>query len=263
MENILIGEGADEQNLANNKIGELLIFYGVVRDDGGLEVEDALVMVFACFSSGFEKPLGHAITGKDGRYIVSIPKPSGFDNLSGYKVRAGKPYIVNRDIDCPVVYQTEPDEELELDTKVDLDIEIEPEKDIEPDADQGSIIGILPGQDGTAQGENEQVELDQVETASNPGFSILSEDEDNVVDPDKAGEREYYRQPPEGGNVIEAEQARTFDVLPVETIKEPEKKFEKVFKMSDLIPTALLVCSAILLVPGTKLTNLSEKKKHL
>lgn len=78
---------ADAQN---NQHNNQLLFCGVVRDDHNSVIESAPVMVFACYKGGMESLLGHTFTDSDGVYVVNIPKPADYRDLTGFKVLAGQ-----------------------------------------------------------------------------------------------------------------------------------------------------------------------------
>lgn len=67
-----------------------LNFQGVVKDDNNEVLKGAAVMVFACYKGGIEKLLGYAFTDIKGRYFAIISEPPGYNDLDGFKVRAGK-----------------------------------------------------------------------------------------------------------------------------------------------------------------------------
>jgi len=73
----------------NNKKGELL-FQGVVRDDHDNVLTGAVVKLFACYQGGIEKPIADTCTDSEGVYLINIPAPVDYDELDGFKVRAGK-----------------------------------------------------------------------------------------------------------------------------------------------------------------------------
>jgi len=70
--------------------GERLYFQGTVIDNQGLGVSQSIVLLLAYFEDGFEKPLGYSFTDQEGRYLISITKPSLCPGLLEYKVRASK-----------------------------------------------------------------------------------------------------------------------------------------------------------------------------
>ncbi|MCL6560055.1 MAG: fibronectin type III domain-containing protein [Firmicutes bacterium] len=100
MNSSLIRPGPGEF-LAGQKNDGLLHFYGMVKEKDAAAVEGAVVMVFACFAGGIEKALGSAITGREGAYFISIPKLANDSELLGFKVRAGKAYILPEGVDSP------------------------------------------------------------------------------------------------------------------------------------------------------------------
>jgi len=79
---------------AGQEMDELLHFYGVVKDKDAAAVEGAAVIVFACFDGGTEKLLGSTFTDSEGMYLINIPKLPDYNGLLGFKIRAGKAYIL-------------------------------------------------------------------------------------------------------------------------------------------------------------------------
>lgn len=67
-----------------------LLFYGVVRDDNNKILVGAAVKVFACYKGGIEKPMAYTYTDNEGAYFINIPEPLDYNELDGFKVRAGK-----------------------------------------------------------------------------------------------------------------------------------------------------------------------------
>jgi len=86
---------------AGQKMAGLLSFYGVVRDNEAAAVEGSVVIVFASFAGGIEKTLGSAFTDREGTYFISIPKLTDYNGMLGFKVRAGKAYILPEGVDSP------------------------------------------------------------------------------------------------------------------------------------------------------------------
>jgi len=87
------GESGRAQPIAKNVIvdnGDELVFYGVVRDENSEVLEGAAVILFACYSDGQEKPLGYAMTGSNGEYVINIPDKIDYNDLVRFKARAGK-----------------------------------------------------------------------------------------------------------------------------------------------------------------------------
>lgn len=89
----------------------LLQFYGTVKDNDAAAVEGAVVVVFACFAGGIERLLGATFTGKQGEYLICIQKPADYHGLLGFKVRAGKAYILPEGVDSPGILSEYPDGE--------------------------------------------------------------------------------------------------------------------------------------------------------
>ena len=67
-----------------------LNFQGVVKDDNNEVLKGAAVMVFACYKGGIEKPMAYTNTDNEGAYFINIPEPLDYNQLDGFKVRAGK-----------------------------------------------------------------------------------------------------------------------------------------------------------------------------
>ncbi|MFA7468382.1 MAG: hypothetical protein WCY82_08965 [Desulfotomaculaceae bacterium] len=110
------GQVSEEYNFADQRINAWIHFHGVVGDNQSLAVENAIVMVFACFNGGLEKPLAHTLTGDDGRYFISIPRPPDNPNLMKFKVRAGKPHLTRKSFYYQVIALKDPCTEQEPDT---------------------------------------------------------------------------------------------------------------------------------------------------
>lgn len=53
-----------------------LVFFGRVKDSENKGLEGALLKVFACRTDGSEMALSHTYSGKNGYYLVNIPKPN-------------------------------------------------------------------------------------------------------------------------------------------------------------------------------------------
>jgi uncharacterized coiled-coil DUF342 family protein len=83
------------------KLDGFLNFYGMVKDNDAAAVEGAVVVVFASFTGGTERLLGATITGKQGEYFICIQKLPDYNDLLGFKVRAGKAYILPEGIVSP------------------------------------------------------------------------------------------------------------------------------------------------------------------
>jgi hypothetical protein len=97
--------------LEGQKVDHLLNFYGVVKDTDTAAVEGAVVIVCSCYTGGIERLLGSACTDREGMYYISIPKIPDDHGLIGFKVRAGKAYILPYEVDSPVHLRGRPDEE--------------------------------------------------------------------------------------------------------------------------------------------------------
>jgi hypothetical protein len=70
--------------------GDLLTFWGTIKENEEDVVEGALVIVFACYENGDEKVLGYANSGEDGSYLINAPKLSDNGGVKGFIIRAGK-----------------------------------------------------------------------------------------------------------------------------------------------------------------------------
>jgi len=101
--------------LTGQNVDRLLNFYGVIKDNENLPVEDAVVMAFACYAGGIERSLGSAFTDSQGRYLISIPKLADQNGLLGFKVRAGKEAtILSEGVESQDKATEHPGEELTL-----------------------------------------------------------------------------------------------------------------------------------------------------
>ncbi|OPY59874.1 MAG: hypothetical protein A4E56_03050 [Pelotomaculum sp. PtaU1.Bin065] len=96
---------------AGQKMDELLNFYGVVKDNDAATVEGAAVIVFASSVDGTERLLGSTFTDREGGYLISIPVLPDYHELLGFKVRAGKTYILSEGVDSPGNSSEYPDRE--------------------------------------------------------------------------------------------------------------------------------------------------------
>ena len=83
------------------KLDGLLNFYGMVKGNDAAAVEGAVVVVFACFTGGSKRLLGATITDKQGEYFICIQKLPDYNDLLGFKVRAGKAYKLPKGVDSP------------------------------------------------------------------------------------------------------------------------------------------------------------------
>lgn len=70
-------------------ITERLYFYGTVKDNQGLVISNAIVLLLACLENGIEKPLGYTFTDQEGRYHIMSRLIAGHE-LVGYKLMASK-----------------------------------------------------------------------------------------------------------------------------------------------------------------------------
>lgn len=214
VEENLTGLITEKQDFADReKIGGLLRFYGMVKDNKGLELDNVIVMVFARFTGGIEKPLDYTFTDKEGRYFISIPMLPDNHDLLGYKVRAGKPQIPSKVFDCPV------------------NCSKEQEQEPEPDTVQSSATECVTGQDNTST----EVYLSvpgQDRIADEINFSLPSENQVvELIDFSKAGESKS----PEGAIFVSS------DALLIEPNKAPIKKMENVYKKNEFTSTMLFL----------------------
>lgn len=100
MENSLIRPDPGELTSDRN-MDRILHFYGVVKDNDSIAVKGAVVIVFACFAGGVEKALAATFTDREGAYYFGLPKPPDYNQLLGFKVRAGKAYTLPEGVDSP------------------------------------------------------------------------------------------------------------------------------------------------------------------
>ncbi len=190
---------------------ERLCFHGIVKDNNGLSVGDAIVLLLACFGGGIEKPLGYTLTDREGQYFIAIPKLSGDHELLRYKLMASK-------LDVPGQLFNYPDNLLK-DTYQDL--EPDGQRSVtecaeELDNDIFEVYLGVPGQDRITK---------QVDVSLSVDESIIE-----VIDLIKAGEEENHA-PTSEGNIK--------DVLLIEPVKDPIAKFTKVLKKSELSFTTM------------------------
>ncbi|KAF1084191.1 hypothetical protein SPSYN_02595 [Sporotomaculum syntrophicum] len=92
-----------------------LCFHGIVKDNNGLYVGNAIVLLLACFDNGIEKPLGYTFTDREGRYFIAIPKLSGDHKLLRYKLMASNNDIPGQLLNYPDNLLKETHQELEPD----------------------------------------------------------------------------------------------------------------------------------------------------
>lgn len=90
MQSTLNGPGYTEHPLQKQNTDNLLNFYGVVRDNYATPMEGAIVIVLACFEGGITSPLGYTFTDREGNYLLTLPKPTEYHTLTGFKVKAAK-----------------------------------------------------------------------------------------------------------------------------------------------------------------------------
>ena len=65
-----------------------LVFFGRVKDCDNKGLEGALLKVFACRTDGGEAALNHTYAGKNGYYLINVPKPDFA--VSRYVVRSSR-----------------------------------------------------------------------------------------------------------------------------------------------------------------------------
>ena len=187
-----------KQEFAEQDIDAFLNFYGVVKDNRNLNIENAIVMLFACFKGGIEKPAAYTFTDKEGKYFILLPKPPDNHDILKFRVRASKPQIFGKAFDYPVTGKKKPYTE--------------------------------PIRDNT----NSKVP-DKDEISNKINFYVPAQNhEDGLINSGKVGESEYYqklyqqlnRQTPERVFFVQPGQSLVFDNLPVEPGVEPVEKIE-------------------------------------
>ncbi|MFZ5595890.1 MAG: hypothetical protein ACOY31_02610 [Bacillota bacterium] len=65
-----------------------VVFYGRIKDGNDNGLEGALLKIFAVRKDGSEVPLNHFYSGKNGYYLVNIPKPEF--SVAKYIIRTSK-----------------------------------------------------------------------------------------------------------------------------------------------------------------------------
>lgn len=65
-----------------------VVFYGRIKDSNDKGLEGALLKIFALKGDGGEVPLNHFYSGKDGYYLVNIPRPDF--TVTKYIIRTSK-----------------------------------------------------------------------------------------------------------------------------------------------------------------------------
>lgn len=65
-----------------------IVFYGRIKDGNDNGMEGALLKIFALKNDGIEVPLNHFYSGKNGYYLVSIPRPEF--TVTKYIIRTSK-----------------------------------------------------------------------------------------------------------------------------------------------------------------------------
>jgi len=68
-----------------------VVFYGRIKDSSDKGLEGALLKIFALKKDGDEIPLNHFYSGKDGYYLVNVPRPEF--TVSKYIIRTSKSSI--------------------------------------------------------------------------------------------------------------------------------------------------------------------------
>ncbi|MDD2553044.1 MAG: fibronectin type III domain-containing protein [Desulfotomaculaceae bacterium] len=124
------------------KLDGLLNFYGMVKGNDAAAVEGAVVVVFACFTGGSERLLGATITGKQGEYFICIQKLPDYNDLLGFKVRAGKAYILPEGVDSPDVLREYPDGEWMPEQEVIAEPSIHAAQEHGDDSSQSTVSDI-------------------------------------------------------------------------------------------------------------------------
>lgn len=62
------------QDLCISEVNDV-VFYGRIKDGNDTGLEGALLKIFAVKNDGLEIPLSHFYSGKNGYYLVNIPRP--------------------------------------------------------------------------------------------------------------------------------------------------------------------------------------------
>lgn len=93
-----------------NETGQLknnqLLFHGLVRDDDNNTMENAVVMVIACYKGGGERILGHCYTDSEGAYVINILEPQDIKKIEEFKIMAGMS-VQKETAPYPHVYEKE------------------------------------------------------------------------------------------------------------------------------------------------------------
>jgi len=65
-----------------------VVFYGRIKDGQDNGMEGALLKIFALKNDGMEVPLNHFYSGKNGYYLVNVPRPDF--TVTKYIIRTSK-----------------------------------------------------------------------------------------------------------------------------------------------------------------------------
>jgi len=93
-----------------------VVFYGKIKDSNNKGLEGALLKIFALKNDGEEIPLNHFYSGKDGYYLVSIPRPDF--SVSKYIIRTSKSSLPSQNSSMQMRYQ-------KLTARVPLPLEVD------------------------------------------------------------------------------------------------------------------------------------------
>ncbi|MFZ5652186.1 MAG: hypothetical protein ACOY4I_15240 [Bacillota bacterium] len=78
------------QDLCVSEVNDV-VFYGRIKDGNDTGLEGALLKIFAVKNDGIEIPLSHFYSGKNGYYLVNIPRPDF--TVAKYIIRTSKSSI--------------------------------------------------------------------------------------------------------------------------------------------------------------------------
>ncbi|MFZ5647355.1 MAG: hypothetical protein ACOY30_07005 [Bacillota bacterium] len=78
------------EDLCINEVNDV-VFYGRIKDGSDNGLEGALLKIFAVKNDGMEVPLNHFYSGKNGYYLVNIPRPDFA--VAKYIIRTSKSSI--------------------------------------------------------------------------------------------------------------------------------------------------------------------------
>ncbi|AGL00529.1 hypothetical protein [Desulfoscipio gibsoniae] len=221
MEKNITGRADEIQGLVYPEIGDRIYFHGKVKDSKGLDIDGAIVLLLACFTDGIEKPLAYTFSDQEGEYLISIPRLSGYHDLLGYKVRAGKPHIAAKVFNCPDCCQKTTS------------------KEPEPDTDQDSLKESTEEQDNTIYEVYFSSGQDKITKEIN--FCLSAEDYVvKVLNLVKVGDSECHWKPSEEdiGGELEDRQA-SFDNSLIEPVRKQMEKFKDVSRINEYTFSAL------------------------